>query len=466
MSFSENPVLQGLAAESDNFADPDADAISVVAMSDSEEEDNPNDDANDDYGGGGGEGGDGDGDAEMNSPIISPTLSRRDDNHLLSPTPSSHPDAANAAVDASLFVGPVAVILDVAYLTSEFTIPSDASFSPFEDALSAKCGGGTICARFACDLEPDGEPLPARQRLHAALRQHGYELLLSSPRPLTGARGTTDLEMACCIMDSSKAPVQPAVGRRERASVLALVAGDADFSSVLGRVLIPAPPAPPPAAEDGSTSDAPPPTPEAASSSSSADGLRACVYVSERGDRGQINGVAIRAEAIKHVDLLNVLPSLVPSIDLREATMRRDRRRDAQRNANAKVSQKEKVAETKRLAKEEEKAAKRRQKMAEDEVHACGRSTLIQQQHSHHLTTSPLPPFLSLRTGEARDEAKGDRGEEAKEGGGEGGYQAGKGGDTLRHSEGQMEGPRLKEGIRGGPACRGATDAWRLRFGV
>ena len=36
MSFSENPVLQGLAAESDNFADPDADAISVVAMSDSE----------------------------------------------------------------------------------------------------------------------------------------------------------------------------------------------------------------------------------------------------------------------------------------------------------------------------------------------------------------------------------------------------------------------------------------------
>ena len=114
MSFSENPVLQGLAAESDNFADPDADAISVVAMSDSEEEDNPNDDANDDYGGGGGEGGDGDGDAEMNSPIISPTLSRRDDNPLLSPTPSSHPNAANAAVDASLFVGPVAVILDVA----------------------------------------------------------------------------------------------------------------------------------------------------------------------------------------------------------------------------------------------------------------------------------------------------------------------------------------------------------------
>ena len=297
--------------------------------------------------------------------------------------PDTWMEPVEAGGDASYFSGPVAIVLDVQYLASEFSIPATASFGRFEDAVSLRCGGGTICARFACDLEADGEPLPSRVRLHDALRTHGYELVLTPPRPLSGMPGATDLDITCCILEAARAPPPSA-------NVIALVVGDCDFSAVLGRVLA-APPPPlalPPAPADapGGTSEGcaspahstgmqstgrqstghglvSPPLRATGGESSSAppEGLRACVLISEReataprlkSAAGGSSSSAARAAALsrpatRHLDLFAMLPALVPGIDLRDAKLRRERRQRLQSETAARVMQKEKQAESTR----------------------------------------------------------------------------------------------------------------------
>ncbi len=348
--------------EDDDAAD---DVISVVAESDSDD-DAPQPQASVQH--------------SPAPPVSSPAPPERSPAQPVSAPALDAGSTAGEEVDSSSFAGRVALILDVHYLEAEFSVPADASFARFESALASHCGGGPICARYACDVEPDGEPLPARQRLHEALRQSGYTLLLAAPRPLSGMPGTTDLDITCCILASAGRSPPPlplsSAALPRPANVLALVSGDADFSGVLAQVLPPPRRAATPASTPMAASDAASPAPtsgaaagaEGGASSpvaspaplSLTDGLRACVLVSELGSAS--------SSLVKHVDLLAMLPALVPGIDLRDASLRRERRRRTQAETAAKVMQRERALETKRWAKEEERAAKKRAKAAEVEA--------------------------------------------------------------------------------------------------
>ena len=398
--------------------------------------------------------------------------------------------------------GPIGIVVDLHYLQTSFAIPGDASIVHFERALAARCGGGPICARFACDdashvsggsaevtaaspaAGADTSQSAGRRQLHAQMRKQGYELLLAPPRPLTGAHGATDIDMASCILDVARgcstaaAEAAPCVTASMRAAILVLVAGDADFTSILRRVLLPRcpeppplplplllPPQPPPAlpaataaqeasaalaaaaaaaaaaapsgaantAEGASVSagdagvtkpagkdegegedegmevevavefDEPAPAstsalvlapaspPSAADASSSttfgaAAGLRACLLVSEGGIPPSIARFTSAAAAppssrrlgegsgsaafldVRHADLLALLPTLVPGIDLRKAKAARDLRRRRERETATRAAQKEEQIEAKRLQKEAEKNAKKLAKKEEEEA--------------------------------------------------------------------------------------------------
>jgi hypothetical protein len=402
--------------------------------------------------------------------------------------------------------GPIGIVVDLHYLQTSFAIPGDASIVHFERALAARCGGGPICARFACDdashvsggsaevtaaspAGADTSQSAGRRQLHAQMRKQGYELLLAPPRPLTGAHGATDIDMASCILDvargcstaAAEAASMHAAIPHPRAAILVLVAGDADFTSILRRVLLPHCPAPPPlplplllppqpppalpanetsanstsaaaaaaaaasgtanTAEGASVSvgvagvtkpgkedegeddgmevevavefDAPAPAsaasaasaaalvlapaspPSAADASSSttfgaAAGLRACLLVSEGGIPPSIARFTSAAAApplsrstlgegsgsaaapafldVRHADLLALLPTLVPGIDLRKAKAARDLRRRRERETATRAAQKEEQIEAKRLQKEAEKNAKKLAKKEEEDA--------------------------------------------------------------------------------------------------
>ena len=297
--------------------------------------------------------------------------------------------------------GPVGVVLDIHYLQASFAIPADVSIAAFEDALVARCGGGPICARYACDaaaVTADSEVGVSRQRLHARLQERGYELHLAPPRPLTSTPGETDLDMAACILDVSQGRCSP------RATTLALVAGDASFGGLLRRILLPRrrrdgcahgmPSAPPSgeaaaSAPDGHTAsvdtaslpDTVGPAKDEVPTESQPAGLQACLLISESDAlrqcrelgnapaAGGTHAVApLPAVDVRCADLLGLLPHLVPGIDLREVKAMRDRRRRRVKEATTRIALKEDALESKRVAKEAEREARRRAKQAEEEA--------------------------------------------------------------------------------------------------
>ena len=103
---------------------------------------------------------------------------------LPSPSPSI-PRHAESSLS-----GPIGIVLDLHYLQTAFAVPADASIAEFEHAVAQRCGGGQICARYACDSMAFGgldvasaAEAPNRKRLHASLRDHGYEVLLPRYEP-------------------------------------------------------------------------------------------------------------------------------------------------------------------------------------------------------------------------------------------------------------------------------------------
>ena len=315
-----------------------------------------------------------------------------DEQYTLEPlTPSAQeppPEEEEEEEEQEPLSGPIGIVVDVHHLQSSFAIPAEATIDSFERALVARCGGGPICARFACDaatLSSDVEQ-PSKRGLHAQLRERGYELLLAPPRPLTGSHGATDIDMAACILDVARG--RP--GANSAATNLVLIAGDADFSSLLSRVLPPrrahldpsgstrgggaASPAADPAV--ATTAGALPlvgtPSALGVAPGSGGGGLRACVLVTE-GELPAVSGryarsggspaspsaglvalqrcpSATRSAAadvdVRHADLLALLPTLVPGIDLREAKAVREGRRRRVMEAAAKLARSEEMLES------------------------------------------------------------------------------------------------------------------------
>ena len=123
----------------------------------------------------------------------------------------------------------IAIVLDTHYLevaVKAFSVASGWSVGAFESALVSACGGGKVVSRHACDSSQANKPL------HAALREAGYSLVLSPPKPSNGMQGATDVDVACCIFT-----VAGAFANEPLADTLALVAGDSDFRPALAAAL-------------------------------------------------------------------------------------------------------------------------------------------------------------------------------------------------------------------------------------
>ncbi|KAL3918656.1 MAG: hypothetical protein SGPRY_005928 [Prymnesium sp.] len=193
--------------------------------------------------------------------------------------PSPYENEEGTVEDESATIG---IVIDLHYLqvaASAFSLATAWSVPAFEKAVRRACGGGRITLRIACDSchhddESDaGKPPPdgyvckhckvaghwlrdcprsdsnspstraispgggkhstfGKARLHSALREAGYRLVLSPNKAMTNVQGATDVDVACSIfeMAGAFAPcpiVQKAV----------LVAGDADFKPVVSAVL-------------------------------------------------------------------------------------------------------------------------------------------------------------------------------------------------------------------------------------
>ena len=163
--------------------------------------------------------------------------------------------ALNAAGDDSALTAgadptrlSIGIVIDLHYLqvaASSFSLATSWSVPAFEEALVTACGGGEVTVRLACDSTLDGtagsngmteskesKEAYGKARLHAALREAGYRLILSPNKGTMRAQGATDCDIACCIFE-----VAGAFAMEPRAQVLALVAGDADFRPALSAVL-------------------------------------------------------------------------------------------------------------------------------------------------------------------------------------------------------------------------------------
>ena len=151
--------------------------------------------------------------------------------------------------------GTIGIVIDLHYLqvaASSFSLTTAWSVPAFEQALVRSCGGGSVSVRIACDScqydasrrgspdEPGSPDGPSRQskeaygkaRLHAALKEAGYRLVLSPNKAISNAQGATDVDVACSVFE-----VAGAFAPGARAQTLALVAGDADFKPVVSAVL-------------------------------------------------------------------------------------------------------------------------------------------------------------------------------------------------------------------------------------
>lgn len=129
-----------------------------------------------------------------------------DDYRLEEELPSMHSLALEdgpAAEDET-----IGVVIDLHYLqiaASSFSLATAWSVPAFEAALIDACGGGEITMRFACDSTPHGadaagspgggkgrtpppRQAPGKARLHAALVEAGYTLVLSPNKTITRAQ--------------------------------------------------------------------------------------------------------------------------------------------------------------------------------------------------------------------------------------------------------------------------------------
>ena len=258
---------------------------------------------------------------------------------------------------------PIAVVLDVHYLGSAYAVAADVTVDKFEAALSKRCGGGRIVSRHACDaLASDAVCAPdvaeQRKELHAKLRNAGYTVALAPPRPSSGVVGNTDVDVACAILAGTAAATAGASrsygasrAPRKSAGVLALVAGDADFSAALSHVLSPA-------------------------AELAVPLRRAFVFSGRAPSRepgGHIVGAAAASgasshDSISHADALPLLPSLMPTMVTNDVREWRDRRRRRVIEEEARAVKKEDELLVKRYAMERAKTAKKKARTADEQA--------------------------------------------------------------------------------------------------
>jgi hypothetical protein len=128
------------------------------------------------------------------------------------------------------------VVVDLHYLRTVCSLAAGGSVAAFEsrleEALHQRLGASsfTISERRACDT--DGTE--ASSALQAQLREAGYSMVLTSPRPR--AAGTNlEPDVACCLLELAGALQSPAApGTAQDDSVcVVLVGGDADWSRLM-----------------------------------------------------------------------------------------------------------------------------------------------------------------------------------------------------------------------------------------